>query len=355
MTRILICCAPGIGDFIIILPMLKSLRQHYPHAYIKLMMRSSKKRFEITKNLRKLQHYYDDIDYYSVNELAHTALFMIKLGHKQFDLGFVLQYQDNENTSVIPAKVVNFAAKKTIGIHTTSHAGIHYDIEVERIPSFHVADYPKKMLTAIGVSFSNDFANLIDQKELRKCMPSISYDQSRSCVALCIGTEFVSRKREGAPILLKPSKNWVYSSWVQLAEKLSVEGYNVLLLGGPKEKKELENTGIQISDKFIYNFVGKFSINQSIAVLNIAEIVVGADTGLMHCAGALNKPSLTLFGCTDYHEYLPFGLKSHFITSNIGCSPCFGTSKWVNCEDNKCMNGIKVEQVLDKIHEILNK
>lgn len=355
MTRILICCAPGIGDFIIILPMLKSLRQHYPNAYIKLIMRSSKTRFEITKNLRKLQHYYDDMDYYSVNELAHTAFFMIKLGYKQFDLGFVLQYQDNENTSVIPSKVVNFAAKKTIGIHTTSHKGIHYDIEIDRIPSFHVADYPKKMLTAIDVPYSNDFANLIDQKKLRKCMPNISYDQLRPCVALCIGTELVSRKREGTSILMKPSKNWPYSLWMQLAEKLSVEGYNVLLMGGTKEKKEFEENSIQIRNKFIYNFIGKFSINQSIAVLNIVEIVVGADTGLMHCAGALNKPSLTLFGCTDYHEYLPYGSKSYFITSKVDCSPCFGTSKWISCEDNKCMNGIKVEQVLDRIHEILTK
>ena len=90
-------------------------------------------------------------------------------------------------------------------------------------------------------------------------------------------------------------------------------------------------------------------------VLENSEIIIGADTGLMHCAGALDKPSLTLFGCTDYREYLPFGNKSYYLSSGRKCSPCFGTEISYTCENKECMEEITVQMVLDKAIEILKK
>ncbi len=85
----------------------------------------------------------------------------------------------------------------------------------------------------------------------------------------------------------------------------------------------------------------------------ILRLVVGADTGLMHCAGALGKPSLTLFGCTDPKEYLPFGKNSKYICANAECSPCFGTLNSVRCEHKKCMQLISVEEVYTRIIDML--
>ena len=81
----------------------------------------------------------------------------------------------------------------------------------------------------------------------------------------------------------------------------------------------------------------------------MSTIVVGADTGLMHCAGALGKSSLTLFGSTNPKEYLPFGKKSHYIYLNLECAPCFGTLNSVMCEQNKCMRLISVDVVYNKV------
>ena len=131
--------------------------------------------------------------------------------------------------------------------------------------------------------------------------------------------------------------------------------FNVILLGGPKEKQELQKKGIVFSQENINNLVGKYAIKQSIAALCLADIVVGADTGLMHCAGALDKPTITLFGCTDYKEYLPYGRKSEYIASSVDCSPCFGSIKAVTCEDKKCMRAITVDMVEKNIQEAIQK
>lgn len=352
MTKYLIFCGPGIGDFIIILPMVKSLKMYDPDSYIKIITTSSVSRIAITNNLCKLQHYIDDVDYYSMHEIAHTAKFMLKLGRKRFDYGFIMQYTDNEQTSLIPSKIVNFASKESVGIYSKVRKEIKYDVTVARASSFRVADYPGKMLKALNIPFTDDFSDLIDKKVLTKFTPAIYFDSNRKNIALSVGTANVSMRVNGT-MLTKDSKHWFYESWIELANHLISQGYNVFLMGGPKEAKDLKEKNIELKGENIYNFTGKFSIIESIAVLNLCELVVGADTGLMHCAGALDKPSLTLFGCTDYHEYLPFGSNCQFITASVDCSPCFGTSKAVTCTDKKCMRAITVDVVMDRIHKLL--
>lgn len=352
--KYLIYCGPGIGDLILVLPMAKSIRDYDPNAYIKIITTSNKNRIKNNLILFKLQCIINDYDYYSSHELLHNIAFLMRNGIKKFDYGFVLQYTDNNYTSIFPSIFINLSSRTTCGIRITSNRNIKYNKYIDREKGKRIIDYSISMLEAFGISKSKDINNILDINKINSYQFNIPYNHTKRTITLCIGTASVSMKINGN-LITNDTKNWDYINWLHLAFKLSKD-YNVFLLGGKKEAKELENIKeFQLLPPPIFNFIGKTSLGESLYILQQSNLVVGADTGLMHCAGALGKTSLTLFGCTDYHEYLPMGSQSQYITANEICSPCFGTKMSVLCKHKNCMKHLTVEMVYNRINHMLNR
>lgn len=348
--KYLIHCGSGIGDIIIILPLAQIIKRNDPCSYIKVFVCADKHRIEISKELLSLQNLIDEIDYYSVKHPFHDIKFIYKLGYKNFDIAFSLQYTNNKDTSAWPSRIINFCAKKSIGIKIDKRNGIHYDKEIPLSKGMRMADYPlimyKKICNSLSPDLSVDYTNLIDISHLNKNL-GFTKREDLSYIALVVGTASVGG-RIGRQYYFNDIKKWDKQNWLLLAKKLSRDGYGVFLIGGLKEKKEFSDF-CNFYDENIINLIGNCGIVESISALNSSLLVVGADTGLMHCAGALDIPTLTLYGCTDYNEYLPFGRKAYYIKSDCSCSPCFGTELSLMCSQNRCMKEISIDAVYKKI------
>jgi ADP-heptose:LPS heptosyltransferase len=64
------------------------------------------------------------------------------------------------------------------------------------------------------------------------------------------------------------------------------------------------------------DFVGKGDILASAAAIDRADLFVGNDSGLMHVSAALGRPTLGLFGPTEWWLYGPWGPKTRTAASN---------------------------------------
>lgn len=352
--KYLIHCGSGIGDIIIILPLAQIIKRHDPNSYIKVFVCADKQRVEISKELLSLQNLIDEIDYYSVKAPIHDIKFIYKLGYKHFDIAFSLQYTNNKDTSAWPSRILKICAKKSIGIKIDKRKGVHYDEEISLSKGIRMADYPLIMYKQICYSpfldLNIDYDSLIDTSLLNKELP-YAKRESLSYIALVVGTAPVGG-RIGRKYYFNDVKKWDKQNWLALAKRLSLDGYGVLLIGGGKEKKEFSDH-CNLHDDNIINLIGNCGIVQSLSALYSSILVVGADTGLMHCAGALDIPTLTLYGCTDYKEYLPFGRKAYYLKSDCTCSPCFGTEISLTCKKNRCMKEISVDDVYKKIKDVI--
>lgn len=71
----------------------------------------------------------------------------------------------------------------------------------------------------------------------------------------------------------------------------------VILLGGPEDNERAEIIANAVGDK-VFNSCGKYSLNQSAALVRDAECVITNDTGLMHIAAALKKRVISIWGAT---------------------------------------------------------
>jgi heptosyltransferase-2 len=87
------------------------------------------------------------------------------------------------------------------------------------------------------------------------------------------------------------------------------------------------------------------SIAEALALLARCDLVVGGDTGLVHCARALGRPSVLIFGPTDPSRHV-FGDQERPVRIEIECSPCHDHGP-ERCPlgHHRCMADLEVDAV----------
>jgi ADP-heptose:LPS heptosyltransferase len=150
-----------------------------------------------------------------------------------------------------------------------------------------------------------------------------------------------------------PAKRWPIDRFALVACTLYREhGLRPLVITGPAEPeasrlfKEL-STGTPAAATGL-------PIDHLAAVISLASLYLGNDSGPTHLAAALRVPLIALFGPTDPAVWRPLGENVKVIRHPSGCSPCARESR-TQCKRNICMEGVPVDTVLDAAHALLKK
>ncbi|MFL5732703.1 MAG: glycosyltransferase family 9 protein [Chloroflexia bacterium] len=103
------------------------------------------------------------------------------------------------------------------------------------------------------------------------------------------------------------NKLWTIAGWAEVASWLAGEGWSVALTGSPAERPLAEAIEAGASGK-LHNLAGRTSdLGQLAWVLDRAHLVLGVDSGPLHVAAALHKPTLHLYGPSDETIWGPWG------------------------------------------------
>lgn len=146
-----------------------------------------------------------------------------------------------------------------------------------------------------------------------------------------------------APGAVGPSKRWQAQSYADFARQLVAEGRRVWIVGGPNEK-ELAAEIAAVSPSDIRDLTGA-DLRNAILALAAADLTVSNDSGLMHVAAALGKPTIGIFGPTSPHHWAPLNpLAAVIETPNaLSCRPCH--KPVCRPGHHLCMRDIAVAQV----------
>ncbi|WP_019447905.1 lipopolysaccharide heptosyltransferase I [Cupriavidus sp. BIS7] len=92
-------------------------------------------------------------------------------------------------------------------------------------------------------------------------------------------------------------KKWPQANWIEVGHALSLRGYRVQLpWGSQKEHDEAQALAAAIPGAEV---LPRMSITECAQRVDAASLVVGMDTGFVHLADALGKPTVMLFTATS--------------------------------------------------------
>ncbi len=154
------------------------------------------------------------------------------------------------------------------------------------------------------------------------------------------------------------ARRWELEKFVQLGRHLGPEGLGarIIIVGTLADGTEELAAGL---GECSVNLGGRTTVPQLAAVLARCDLLVGADSGVLHVASAVGTPTVALFGPTNHRAWAPALplAKLAIVRAGSACSPCaythLGLGTPSGCPERTCMAMITVEQVVAASESIL--
>ena len=155
------------------------------------------------------------------------------------------------------------------------------------------------------------------------------------------------------------TKLWATNEWQALTKIAIDAGYDVEIIWGSTEEQT-------IADQIIAANPAATRPQQRLSITTIAEKlvaaagVVGLDTGFSHLAGALETPTIALYGATSPLKVGLIGKHTQNLqlTEAMECMPCHKRHcKWLpenSTATPQCMSGIKADAVWKALQQKLS-
>lgn len=321
----------ALGDFILSLPVLETLRRLNNHSKIYIM--GYPRILELVEN----RFYADEI--LSIDQKGMATFFvkdgsldpMLSQFFKKFEL-LVIFGKDGESIFI---KNLRRVSKGNI-IHINS-----FPSWGERI---HLTDHLLRELSKYGFRpFTSNpklYLNKRDREWAQKFWEAkgIEYKEQREFIAIHPGSG--SRK-----------KVWPIDKFLSISKYIEehLKG-KIILIIGPAESGEIQKL---FENKDFNNLIVAkgLSLIQLASIIECCKLFIGNDSGISHMASALGVPTIAIFGPTDPKVWSPRGENVSIIKKEIPCSPC-PEERFFQCKDLICLNGIEQEDVLQVIERV---
>jgi ADP-heptose:LPS heptosyltransferase len=117
----------------------------------------------------------------------------------------------------------------------------------------------------------------------------------------------------------KSVQRWPQEQFAEVARSLRAKtGQPVLVSAGPAYARLAQEVA-RTAGYEATRLVGELSIRQLIGVVAVADLVISADTGILHIAAAVGSPSVGVFGPTDPRRFWHAAAPSEFLRSGSAC------------------------------------
>ncbi len=316
----------GIGDEILFLPVIQSLKKNFPDSKITLCLESRSKSFiRLTKLI-------DDsfcIDIKTKNKYSEMMKLYFKALFGKYDLVI------SSGSNPLIALLLFFTGIKTrVGYKTCSLS--------------------KKLLTYAVELNKNQYASMM-YFDLVKVLTNDEFELPDIEVNNCIKAENSVLIHPGVS-KISVSKNIVKifepKIWADLIKKLLSCGKKVYLAGGPDDENCINEILTELHDVDLSNFNNLYGKTKNIydlaKLIKSSEILICSDSAPMHIGVATDTKTIAIFGPTDEKKLLPKSDKFIAVVNNTNCRPCLWDKRQTTCDELKCLN-IDLEKIIHLI------
>ncbi|MRR17875.1 MAG: lipopolysaccharide heptosyltransferase II [Deltaproteobacteria bacterium] len=336
LNKILIRGTNWIGDAIMTLPAVNSIRAAFPRAHLAVLAKPP-----VTDVYGMFSPADEIIPYESKFD---NPLGVLRLAHKfrqkKFDAAILLQ---NAIEAAIIARAAGIPLRAGYNSDGRGFLLTHAIRRTESIFKVHQIHYYLEMVKALGcrdVDNTLHLEALISPANAREVMRQCLPGNTRSIIGIAPGATY------------GPAKKWLADRFAAAADRLALDlNAQVVLFGGKMDRETAAEVCRQAHTNII-NLAGKSSLTESIYLISQCRLFISNDSGLMHVAGALNIPTVAVFGSTNPATTSPAGEKTVLVRKEVECSPCL---KKTCPTDFRCMTLITVDDVVAAANTLLKR
>lgn len=146
------------------------------------------------------------------------------------------------------------------------------------------------------------------------------------------------------------AKQWYPDRFVDVARRLSKRGLKAVVVGGPSEAELGDRVAREAGG---LSLAGRTSILQLAAVIERCRLFLTNDTGPMHVADAVGTPIAAVFGPTDWRTTPPYGKSHEIVRTEIECAPCL--ERVCPLKHHDCMKRVSADDVEEACGRLLER
>ncbi len=139
-------------------------------------------------------------------------------------------------------------------------------------------------------------------------------------------------------------RRWDKEKFVELITMIRSEyNFDFLVIAGPDEL----DVGKFISQQSECRLLNDTPLSDVAAVIARCDYFINTDSSLGHIASCFRVKSLTIFGPGNEKQTAPFSPDSRIVRNSISCAPCVGAKK-IACEVD-CLKQLSAERVMQEL------
>ena len=151
------------------------------------------------------------------------------------------------------------------------------------------------------------------------------------------------------------AKRWAPAHWRELIGRLVFQFDARLVLAGNRDDRAIARQILGLQPPAgVIDRTGELDVVRLAALLEGADLFVGADSGPAHLAAAVGTPVVVLFsGTNDARQWQPCGEHVRVLRQPVECSPCHRhRCCW---PDHPCMNGLTPDRVAAEVERAIDE
>lgn len=338
MERILVINVNWMGDVIFSTPIFKALKETYPQSQVSCL--AVPRVHGILQSVPQI----DEIINYDEEGIHKRFLgklrLILRLRRKNYDIVFLLHRSTTRTLLSFCAGIpirVGYATKKRSRFLTHNIKPLENEM--------HRGDQYLHLLEDYGIAIKDRASQLTVSQQAQ------------------IDIQGILQQHGIAPndlfFIINPGGNWNLKRWPKenfqlLAHELITQYKVKIIITGALKDIDLADAIVKKLDPKPVVLAGKTNLQQMMALMKLAKLVISADSGPLHLASSLKTDTIGIYGPTRPEITGPRGGgRSVILQQDVGCNrhACY----FLKCTDNICMKSVTVKDVLNAVSQIQNK
>jgi heptosyltransferase-2 len=338
IQEILVRGTNWIGDAIMTLPAVAAIRRTWPQARISILAKPWVA--DVYKESNDIDRIINFADPGRNQGPSGKIRLASELRQYRFDMAILLQ---NAIEAAIIARLAGIPIRAGYNSDARGWLLTHAVRRTPAIREIHQIDYYLEMVKALGCADIDRAMHLethISPATARDIIRQYVSGNGEPVIGIAPGATY------------GPAKRWMPERFAAVADRLSADlDARVVLFGGKSDWETAEQVRKNARTDMI-NIAGKTTLQEAVYCISQCRLFISNDSGLMHVAGALNIPTVAIFGSTNPVTTSPAGEKTILVRKPVLCSPCL---KKTCPTDFRCMTLITVDDVVAAANTLLLK